>query len=92
MILSDDSSSDYTDSSYFQPRLKLTEQTVTLKNKLAFTLRIPQSYKITPAAEGLERPRFFAKSPDGRLFITDMHYRSDNKKGRRPPKSPTRGL
>lgn len=34
------------------------------------------------AAEGLERPRFFAKSPDGRIFITDMHDRSDNKKGR----------
>ena len=40
------------------------------------------SYKISIAAEGLERPRFFAKSPDGRLFVTDMHNRGDNKLGR----------
>jgi len=60
--------------------LKLVEHKVQLKKKLAFRLKIPQGYNISVAAEGLERPRFFAISPDGRLFITDMHDRSDNKR------------
>ncbi len=68
--------------SFGQVRPKLIDQPVTLQNKLSFTLKIPASYKISVAAEGLECPRFFAKSPDGRLFVTDMHDRSDNKKGR----------
>src|SRR5258706_12842586 len=68
--------------SFCQQRLQLTEQTISLKNKLPFSLNIPQFYKISPAVEGLERPRFFAKSPDGRVFGTDMHDRTDNKKGR----------
>jgi glucose/arabinose dehydrogenase len=68
--------------SYSQTGIKLVEQSILLKKKLAFTLKIPQGYKINVAAEGLGRPRFFAKSPDGRLFITDMYDRSDNKKGK----------
>jgi glucose/arabinose dehydrogenase len=68
--------------SYSQNGMKLVEKPVQLKNKPAFTLKIPQTYNIRVAAEGLERPRFFAKSPEGRLFITDIHDRSDNKKGR----------
>ena len=31
--------------------------------------------------EGLKRPRFFAKSPDGRIFVTTMHDLTDNSKG-----------
>lgn len=65
-----------------QTSLKLKSQTIHLKNKASFNLKIPDSYKISVATEGLERPRFFTKSPDGRLFITDMHDRSDNKSGR----------
>lgn len=65
-----------------QTQLKLVKHPVRLKNNLSFDLQIPQGYKLAVSAEGLERPRFFAKSPDGRLFITDMHDRSDNKKGR----------
>ena len=65
-----------------QTSLKLKSQTIHLKNKASFNLKIPDSYKISVATEGLERPRFFTKSPDGRLFITDMHDRSDNKFGR----------
>src|SRR6185503_12799479 len=57
-------------------------QTIQLKNRPSFNLKIPEAYKIFVATEGLERPRFFAKSPDGRLFVTDMHDRSDNKLGR----------
>ena len=65
-----------------QSSLKLVPHKIELKKKLVFNLSIPESYKIVVATEGLERPRFFAKSPDGRLFVTDMHNRSDNKLGR----------
>lgn len=65
-----------------QTSLKLTSHLIQLKNKLSFNLQIPESYTISVATEGLERPRFFAKSPDGRLFVTDMHDRSDNKLGK----------
>src|SRR3712207_8457300 len=30
---------------------------------------------------GLKRVRFFAKAPDGRIFVTDMHDLTDNSKG-----------
>ena len=62
--------------------LKLHEASITLQKGLHFKLKIPEGYHISVAAQGLNRPRFFAKSPDGRLFITDMWDRSDNKKGR----------
>ncbi|MBM7093918.1 hypothetical protein JTP67_36535, partial [Streptomyces sp. S12] len=38
--------------------------------------------EIVPVVQGLKRVRFFARSPDGRLFVTDMHDLSDNKLGR----------
>src|SRR5688500_9864720 len=65
-----------------QVSFKLIDHPVLLKNKLSINLKIPASYKISAAIEGLRRPRFFSKSPDGRLFITDMHSRGDNKNGR----------
>lgn len=65
-----------------QRTLKLTAENIVLKNNLRFTLQVPSGYHITVAAEGLNRPRFFTKSPDGRLFITDMYDRTDNKKGK----------
>jgi glucose/arabinose dehydrogenase len=67
---------------FSQARFKFVEQAIQLKNGLSFNLKVPEGYGISIAAEGLERPRFFAKSTDGRIFITDMHDRSDNKKGR----------
>lgn len=69
-------------SSAYGQLLKLRVAPITLKKGLQFTLKIPDGYQISVAAEGLKRPRFFAKAPDGRLFITDMWDRSDNKKGR----------
>lgn len=65
-----------------QKTLKLVSQPVLLKKGLSFSLQVPEGYKIAVAAEGLNRPRFFSKSPDGRLFVTDMYDRSDNKKGK----------
>ena len=46
-----------------------------------FSLNLPANYDIVPAAEGLKRVRFFSKAPDGRIFVTDMHDLTDNKKG-----------
>ncbi len=60
---------------------RLTPHRITLKSGKNLTLNLPEDYEIIPAAEGLKRVRFFAKSPDGRLFVTDMHDLTDNHKG-----------
>ncbi len=52
-----------------------------LQKNVDLDLQIPEGYNISVAFEGLKRLRFLAKSPDGRLFATDMHDKSDNKKG-----------
>lgn len=62
--------------------IRLVPHPVQLKNGTRFNLNIPEGYKVNIAAEGLKRLRFLAKSPDGRLFATDMYDRSDNHKGR----------
>jgi len=60
---------------------KLVPHKINLKNGKTFSLNLPADYEIIPAAEGLKRVRFFAQSPDGRIFVTDMHDLTDNKKG-----------
>lgn len=60
---------------------RLVPQKVTLKSGASFTLNVPDGFEIIPAAEGLKRIRFFAKSPDGRIFVTDMYNLTDNKRG-----------
>lgn len=62
--------------------ISLAPQTIKLKSGLTFNLSIPQNYHIAVAAEVTHRLRFLAKSPDGRLFATDMFNRADNKLGR----------
>ncbi len=61
--------------------LKLVSHPVRTK-KHSFTLKVPAGYGISVAVEGLHRPRFFAYSPDKRLFVTDMYNTSDNRRGR----------
>jgi glucose/arabinose dehydrogenase len=61
---------------------RLVAHPIVLQKGLRFSLSIPEGYQISIAQEGLSRPRFMAKSPDGRLFVTDMLNRSDNKKGK----------
>ncbi len=63
------------------PALKLTPHVVRLKAKSSFSLSLPENFTIVPAAEGLKRVRFMAKSPDGRIFVTTMHDLSDNTEG-----------
>lgn len=60
---------------------KLVPQQVTLKSGKSFNLNLPADFEIIPAAEGLKRVRFFAKAPDGRIFVTDMFNLTDNTKG-----------
>ncbi len=61
---------------YAQP--KLVPHKITLKSGKSFSLNLPADYEIIPAAEGLKRVRFFAKSPDGRIFVTDTRDLTDN--------------
>jgi glucose/arabinose dehydrogenase len=60
---------------------KLVPQKVTLKSGKSFNLNLPAEFEIVPAAEGLKRVRFFAKAPDGRIFVTDMFNLTDNSRG-----------
>src|SRR5215203_1401946 len=60
---------------------KLTPHKIALKNGKSFSLNLPADYEIVPAAEGLKRVRFFAKAPDGRIFVTDMYNLADNTRG-----------
>jgi glucose/arabinose dehydrogenase len=60
---------------------KLTPHRVNLANGKSFTLNLPEDFEITPAVQGLKRVRFMAKSPDNRIFVTDMYDLTDNKKG-----------
>lgn len=55
---------------------------VKLKNGKSFSLFLPESYTLSVVAEGFRKPRFMAKSPDGRLFIGEMFNASDTKQGR----------
>lgn len=60
---------------------KLVAHPIHLKNGKQFSLNLPANFEIIPAAEGLKRVRFFAKAPDGRMFVTDMYDLTDNQKG-----------
>lgn len=59
----------------------LMPQKVTTKAGKTFSLNLPAEFEVIPAAEGLKRVRFFAKAPDGRIFVTDMYNLTDNKRG-----------
>jgi glucose/arabinose dehydrogenase len=67
--------------SVFAQQPKLAPHKVSLKNGRTFNLDLPAEYEIIPAAENLKRVRFFAKAPDGRIFVTDMFNLTDNSKG-----------
>lgn len=67
--------------SLLHAQTRLVPHKISLKNGKTFNLNLPEGYEIIPAAEGLKRVRFFAKSPDGRIFVTDMHDLTDNTKG-----------
>jgi len=47
----------------------------------SFDLNLPDGFGISVAAQGLRRVRFMAKSPDDRIFVTDMYNLTDNSNG-----------
>jgi len=59
----------------------LTPHRITLANGRSFTLSLQDGFDIAVAAQGLKRVRFMAKSPDNRIFVTDMYNLTDNKRG-----------
>src|ERR1044072_2806947 len=61
--------------------LKLFPHKIAVGGGKSLTLNLPVDFEISLAAEGLKRPRFFAKSPDNRIFLTTMWTRADNSKG-----------
>jgi len=60
---------------------KLFPHAINTKDGRKFSLNLPAEFEIIPAAEGFKRPRFFAKAPDGRIFVTDMYNLTDNTRG-----------
>jgi glucose/arabinose dehydrogenase len=54
---------------------------ITLANGNSFDLKLPDGFGISVAAQGLKRVRFMARSPDDRIFVTDMYNLTDNKRG-----------
>src|SRR5450432_3045439 len=60
---------------------KLLPHAIHLASGKAFSLNLPARFEISVAAEGLHRVRFLTRAPDGRIFTTDMHNRSDNSEG-----------
>jgi glucose/arabinose dehydrogenase len=47
----------------------------------AITLSLPAEFDINVAAKGIRRVRFFAQSPDERVFVTAMYSLADNRLG-----------
>lgn len=63
------------------PSQKLTPRQIVLANDKTFNLSLPKDFQIRIAAQGLKRVRFMAKSPDQRIFVTDLFNLTDNQKG-----------
>ena len=63
------------------PALFAATHHITLANGKSFDLTLPGGFGIHVAAQGLRRVRFMARSPDDRIFVTDMYNLSDNKRG-----------
>lgn len=60
---------------------KLVPHRISLASGKSFDLNLPEGLAISVAAEGLKRVRFMAKSPDSRIFVTDMYNLADNQRG-----------
>src|SRR2546423_5970082 len=61
--------------------LKLKPHRISLSGGQSFSLNLPAGFEISVAAQGLKRVRFMARSPDDRIFVTDMYNLTDNTKG-----------
>ncbi len=61
--------------------LKLLPHLISLADGKSFDLNLPEGFAVSLAAQGLKRVRFMARSPDGRIFVTDMYSLADNRRG-----------
>ena len=61
---------------------ELKPHPIHLADGKALTLSLPSNFTIGIAAQGLRRVRFLTKSPDNRIFVTDMYNRADNSLGK----------
>src|SRR3954465_9487347 len=61
--------------------LSQSPRTLTYAPGKHITLKLPGEFDISIAANGIKRARFFARAPDGRIFVTAMHDLSDNRVG-----------
>jgi len=66
---------------FAQSSTSLVPHKITLANGKTFTLNLAQGFDIHVAAEGLKRVRFMTRSPDNRIFVTDMYNLTDNRRG-----------
>jgi glucose/arabinose dehydrogenase len=64
------------------PAQQLMPHPIHLANGKSLDLSLPANFTIDVAAQGLRRVRFMAKSPDNRIFSTDMHDLGDNSRGK----------
>src|SRR5688572_22590465 len=62
-------------------RQQLVPHHISLASGRSFDLNLPRGFAISVAAQGLKRVRFMAKSPDDRIFVTDMYNLADNNRG-----------
>jgi glucose/arabinose dehydrogenase len=70
------------DSAFVSEAPEMESHAIHLQKGADLQLRTPKGYHIGIAYEGLHRLRFLTRSPDGRLFATDMFNTSDNKRGK----------
>jgi len=61
---------------------QLAAHPIHLTNGKTVVLKLPANFTVGVAAQGLKRVRFMAKSPDNRIFATDMHDLADNTLGK----------
>src|ERR1700721_2321794 len=61
---------------------QLTPHNLQLSDGRTPALNLPGNFTVNIAAKGMRRLRFLTRSPDGRIFATDMHDLSDNSLGR----------
>ncbi len=69
------------------PRLARAQTDTLQRHRLAtasgrgFTLNLLPGFGVRIVAEGMRRARFFAASPDRRIFVTDLHSLFDTRQG-----------
>lgn len=59
----------------------LFAKTLKLADGRTMTLNLPKGFTFSVVADGFKRPRFFARSPDNRIFLTSMYNLADNSRG-----------